>query len=243
MPRIRLLAIVVTAAAALAPSLAPAADRPNIPLIVERGRLPLVRACGDCHLQNGFGRPDSSGLAGLPADYIARQIADFQRGVRKSTDSRLNAMAAVANAIDAADISAASEYFASIKPAPWIRVVEVKRSARHAGEPILEVPDRSTPGYVAFVPEGSVKRGESLVEAGASGRTVRCANCHGQDLRGTASTPGLAGRSPSYAARQLNDMRSGIRHGSGSDRMMGTIARLTDDDVVAIAAYAASRTP
>jgi len=207
-----------------------------------RGRA-LRGACGDCHLTNGFGRPDTSGLAGLPAEYIAHQIADFQRGLRKSGDPKLNAMAAVANAVDAADIAAASEYFASIKPEPWIRVVEVKPGPRGTGGQILEVPDRRTPGYVAFVPEGSVARGELLVVGGASGRTVRCSNCHGQDLRGTASIPGLAGRSPSYVARQLNDMRRGVRHGSGTDRMMGTIARLTDDDVVAIAAYTASRTP
>jgi len=243
MPRVRVFALLLVAVCAVAPSGAPAADRPSVPSIVEYGREPVVRACGDCHLTNGFGRPDSSGLAGLPAEYITHQIADFQQGRRRSADPRLNAMATVANAMDAAEISAASEYFASIKPEPWIRVVEVTRGPRGTGGQILEVPDRKTPGYVAYVPAGSVTRGERLVEGGASGRTVRCANCHGQDLRGTGSTPRLAGRSPSYLARQLNDMRRGVRHGSGSDRMMGTVARLTDDDVVAIAAYTASRTP
>ncbi len=202
-----------------------------------------MRACAECHLSNGFGRPDSSALAGLPADYIAHQIADFQRGFRKSSDPKTNAMTAVAGAVDAAEIAATSEYFASIKPAPWIRVVEVQNGATPLAAPIVELLQDEMPGYVAFVPGGSLKRGEALVEGGGGGRTVRCANCHGQDLRGTASIPGIAGRSPSYLARQLNDMRRGVRRGAGSDRMMGTVARLTDEDVVAIAAYAGSRTP
>jgi len=210
------------------------------PPIVERGRAPNVRACADCHLVNGQGRPDSSSLAGLPAEYIAHQIADFQRGLRTTGDPRIDAMAAVANAIDDREIAAAGAYFASIKPVRWLRVVE--RNPRATDDGIVEVLDGRR-GYVAFVPPGSLKRGEFLVEGGGGGRTVRCANCHGADLRGTSQIPGIAGRSPSYLARQLNDMRHGLRRGLGTDRMMGTIARLTDDDVVAMAAYTASLRP
>ncbi len=35
----------------------------------------------------------------------------------------------------------------------------------------------------------------------------------GADLNGSAMVPGLAGRSPSYLARQLNDFRQGTRKG------------------------------
>lgn len=208
--------------------------------VAQAGSAPNARACADCHLANGMGRPDTSSLAGLPADYIARQIADFQRGVRVSSDSRVDAMTVVANAIDDREVSTASRYFSSIKPRPWLRIVERHETA--AANAIVEVLDGSR-GYVAFVPRGSVQRGEFLVEGGGGGRTVRCANCHGADLRGTAQIPGIAGRSPSYIARQLNDMRHGLRRGLGADRMMGTVARLTDDDVVAMAAYAASLKP
>jgi len=230
--------LVLFCAAAVVQTAAGAAAPQSIPAIVEHGRKPVVRACADCHLTNGLGRPDSSGLAGLPSEYIAHQIADFQRGLRKSGDPKITAMTAVARALDEREIAEASEYFASIKPRPWIRVVEVPRRGREIREAL-----DSAAGYVAFVPAGTVSRGESLVETGGAGRTVRCANCHGADLRGTAANPGIAGRSPSYLARQLNDMRRGVRRGIGTDRMMGTIARLTDDDVVAIAAYAASLMP
>ena len=238
----RLFALLLVVVSALSHSRVLAADRPVVPSIVEQGRRPLVAACGDCHLINGRGRPGTSTLAGLPAEYIAHQIADFQRRFRNIRDPKIRSMVAVAAAITDSEITAASEFYASVTPKPWLRVIEIQERGKSRGGDIREVPDGAS-GYVAYVPAGAVSRGEQLVVAGASGRTVRCANCHGDDLRGTSSTPGIAGRSPSYLARQLNDMRRGDRHGSGSDHMMGTIARLTDDDVVAIAAYAASRTP
>jgi len=178
-----------------------------------------------------------STLAGLPAGYIAHQIADFQRRFRTSSDPAIRAMASIAASIRDDEVAEASSFYASLKPQPWIRVVEDPRGRR-----IREMADGGG-RYVAYVPAGALERGERLVVAGASGRTVRCANCHGEDLRGTPATPGIAGRSPGYLARQLNDMRTGSRHGSGSDRMMGTIVRLTDEDVVSISAYLASLTP
>jgi hypothetical protein len=59
--------------------------------------------------------------------------------------------------------------------------------------------DRS--GFVAYVPPGSVKRGEKLVMTGDGGKTIPCTNCHGADLKGMDPLPGLAGRSPSYLVR------------------------------------------
>ncbi len=232
--------VLVAGFLALASSLTVSAATVTPPSIVERGRSPNVRACADCHLMNGLGRPDSSSLAGLPAEYIAHQIGDFRRGVRTSGDARIDAMTAVANALDDREIADASAYFASIRPQRWLRVVERDRPS--GVEPIHEVLDGRR-GYVAFVPRGSLQRGEFLVEGGGGGRTVRCANCHGADLKGTSQIPGIAGRSPTYLTRQLNDMRRGLRRGLGTDRMMATIARVSDDDVVAMAAYAASLAP
>jgi cytochrome c553 len=55
--------------------------------------------------------------------------------------------------------------------------------------------------------------------------------------------PALAGRSPSYIVRQLWDMQHGLRHGPWVELMKAVVARLTVDDMVAIAAYTASRAP
>jgi cytochrome c553 len=55
--------------------------------------------------------------------------------------------------------------------------------------------------------------------------------------------PGLAGRSPSYLARQLYDFQHGTRAGPWSSLMVTNLSKLTLDDMVALAAYAASLQP
>jgi cytochrome c553 len=86
-----------------------------------------------------------------------------------------------------------------------------------------------------------VKRGEALVKSGGGGKTTQCGVCHGADLMGLGPVPGIAGRSPSYMVRQLYDMQQGIRKGVWSDLMKPVVANLTDADMLAIAAYTASR--
>ena len=51
-----------------------------MPDVVARGRAPDVYACGFCHTPGGQGRPENASLAGLPAVYIVRQLADFRSG-------------------------------------------------------------------------------------------------------------------------------------------------------------------
>jgi cytochrome c553 len=43
--------------------------------------------------------------------------------------------------------------------------------------------------------------------------------------------------------RQLNDMQNGHRKGAGVELMKGVVAKLTDDDLIALAAYLGSRDP
>jgi hypothetical protein len=63
------------------------------------------------------------------------------------------------------------------------------------------------------------------------------------DLKGLGPVPGIAGRSPSYAVRQLYDMQTGVRKGVWTDLMKPVVANLTEDDLLAIAAYTASLAP
>jgi cytochrome c553 len=72
---------------------------------------------------------------------------------------------------------------------------------------------------------------------------VQCSICHGPDLKGLGPVPGIAGRSPSYTARQLYDMQHGARNGVWTDLMKPVVAKLTDDDVISLAAYTASLVP
>ncbi len=245
-------------------------DHPAMPEIVSRGRAPQVFACGYCHLPNGQGRPENASLAGLPAAYIVQQLADFRRGLRKSSDPRhapTAAMIAYETKANDKEIEAAADYFSALHPRPWIRVVETgtvpkthvagwmlvatdSSGTEPIGERIIETPEDlqrtelrdDHSGFIAYVPVGSIKQGEALV-TGNSSKTLRCATCHGRDLKGLGKVPPLAARSPSYIVRQLYDIQHGARAGAAVQKMKPAIAKLTLADMAAIAAYLASLTP
>ena len=247
------------------------ADHPPMPAIVAHGRKPRVYACGYCHLPNGQGRPENASLAGLSTSYIVRQIADFRNGLRKSSEPKhgpTSAMIALAENANAQEIQAAAEYFSALKPRPWIRVVETdtvpkthiagwmlvvtdESDKEPIGKRIIETPENlertelrdDHSGFIAYVPVGSLEKGKELVKTGGGGRTVACGTCHGPELKGLGQAPRLAGRSPSYLVRQLYDIQSGTRHGTAIQKMKPTIAKLTIDDMIAIAAYTASLKP
>ena len=247
------------------------AGHPPMPEVVAFGRKPDVFACGYCHLPNGQGRPENSSLTGLSARYITEQVRAFRDGLRRSSEPRHLPTAYMVSAetkVSEPELEAAAQYFAGLKPRPWIRVLETDRVARtrvggwmlvrsgEAGtEPIgariIELPEDlertelrdDTAGFVAYVPAGSVRKGEALVVAGGGGRTVPCASCHGAVLRGGVDAPPLAGRSPSYIVRQLYDFKYGARHGPGAKPMQAAVAGLTVTDMTAIAAYTASLDP
>jgi len=101
-------------------------------------------------------------------------------------------------------------------------------------------------GFIAYAPPGSLKRGEALVLEGATaagGKVTACTACHGHDLRGLGPVPRLAGRSPSYIARQLFDMQQGNRKGLWTPLMAPVVANLGPEDLLASAAYLASLKP
>ena len=66
------------------------------------------------------------------------------------------------------------------------------------GNRIVEVPEDTTrtllrdpiSGFVAYVPPGSLARGEALSRTGGEGRTTACGACHGDDLRGLGPRAG-----------------------------------------------------
>jgi cytochrome c553 len=243
-----------------------------MPDIVAHGKRPDARACGLCHYPNGKGRQENAGVSGLPVSYFIQQMNDFRSGVRKSAEPRkanTNAMIAIAKAMTPEEIKVSAEYFGAMKWTPWIRVVETntvpKMESRGGiwipvegnekepiGVRIMETPENPErteilrdprSGFIAYVPVGSIAKGEALVKTGGNGRTVECGSCHGADLQGLGPVPGIAGRSPSYLVRQMYDMQSGARHGEWAELMKAVVAKLTDDDYVNIAAYVSSRMP
>ena len=244
---------------------------PPMPEIVAHGRKPEFRACGYCHLPNGFGRPENAPIAGLPPDYIAEQIADFRSGARKTSEPKMGppmAMVEIAKAVPDDDVKVAAAYFSSVNLRPWIHVVETNTvpkthvsgsmlvpdtpgGTEPIGDRIIETPENlgqtelrdAGSGFVAYVPPGSIDKGAALVVTGGGGKTTACGICHGQDLKGLGPVPPLAGRSPSYIVRQLVDLQNGNRNGRWSALMKPVVAKLSVSDMVSIAAYTASRKP
>lgn len=232
-----------------------------------------ILACALCHYPSGKGRSENASLAGLPKDYMAQQLRDMKAGLRQSAEPRKTNVAQMvrfASGMTDAEMEASAAYYAAI---PWTRHVKVvesrtgpkvrnlnglllAREGEQAGvEPlgnrILEVTEDGErtelrdphSGFIAYAPIGSLAKGKALVVSGGRGRTVACAVCHGQDLNGLGPIPGIAGRSPSYIARQLNDLRQGARHGPMAPLMTQVVQKLSDDEILAIAAYVAAQPP
>jgi cytochrome c553 len=183
-------------------------------------------------------------------------------------------MTAFAQAMTDDEIKAAAKYFTAISASPWIKVVESETvpktkpqngmflvltgeeaGVEPLGERIIEAPvsaydteflrNPRSP-FIAYVPPGSLKRGEALVMNGVTGsgaKVTACTICHGQELRGLGPVPPLAGRSPSYIARQLYDMQHGNRSGAWTPLMAPVLAHLSADDLLTASAYLASLQP
>ena len=67
---------------------------------------PMPNACGSCHLMSGQGHPESADIAGMPAEYILRQMNYFKSGARKE-EAR---MGPIARAVSDEDVRQAAEY-------------------------------------------------------------------------------------------------------------------------------------
>jgi cytochrome c553 len=98
-------------------------------------------------------------------------------------------------------------------------------------------------GFIAYVPPGSLKRGEELVTKGGNGKTIACDTCHGEGLKGLGDVPRLAGIHPIYIVRQLYNIQVGANSSSAAALMKRVVDKLSDDDMIAIAAYTASLQP
>ena len=249
-------------------------DHVPMPDVVLHGRKStegLCHKCGVCHRADGPGGPENSSVAGLPAAYIIRQMADFKSGARKTSVPQRGppqAMTSLAKAATADEVAVAAAYFSALKLKPLIRVVETNTvpkshvagwflaavntgATEPIGQRIIEVPEdleqfehRDTHSrFIAYVPVGSIQAGQTLAITGRGDKTIQCRTCHGPELKGVGVIPGIAGRSPSYIFRQLYDFKQGARAGINSVLMKHTVANLTDDDMLSLAAYTASLPP
>jgi cytochrome c553 len=238
---------------------------PNIVKFGKEG----VRQCTLCHLPDGSGRPENAPISSYSVTYFMQQMQDFRTGLRKSADPRkanTNVMIGFAKATTPEEDRQAAEYFAQQpyprrmkvvegKTAPKVRMqggmhMAIPASEGGGMEPLkpgefVEVPDDNLRAeardtrltWTTYVPSGTLNRGKQIAAK------AQCATCHGANLEGIGPVPALAGRSTSYTTRQLFDFKTGARRGPWGELMRPVVANLSVEDLMAVAAYAASIPP
>ncbi len=175
-----------------------------------------VAACTTCHGVHGEGRSASGyfpRLAGKPAVYLARQLQDFQNGLRKYAP-----MEYTVRHLSLAYMREIADYFAA-QQVPYVR------------------------SPVPSVPAATLQRGEQLLSKGDPSRRIpACADCHGSQLTGVEpSIPGLVGLPYDYISAQLGSWRTHTRATVAPDCMAEVANRLRESDITAVAVALASR--
>ncbi len=174
-----------------------------------RGQKIATEVCAACH--------GADGNSALPANpKLAAQVADYtakQLADYKANKERKNPiMMAMAAPLSAEDMRAVAAYFASQKPTPG--------AARNKETLAL--------GQKLY-------RGGNAVTGGPA-----CAGCHGPDGSGIpAQYPRLSGQFADYTAAQLRAFRSIERANDPNQTMRGIAARMSDQEIAAVADYIA----
>lgn len=174
-----------------------------------------VAACVFCHGKQGRAGPDGyyPRLAGKPQEYLYHQLLNFRDGRRHYAPMQH----LLANLPDAY-LHEIAAYFAGQQvpyPAPTLR-------------------DLAAP---------IAQRGRTLALDGdkAQGRPA-CAACHGASLGGLApAIPGLLGLPDDYLVSQMGAWKSGLRHTAAPDCMADIAAKLSPDDIRAVASWLAAQ--
>jgi len=206
------LSLLLAPALAAAPAAPASSASPPVPDTLQQ----RIAACTACHGVQGEGSPGSGffpRLAGKPAGYLARQLADFQSGLRKYAP-----MQYTVRGLDPAYLREIAGYFAA-QEAPFAR------------------------SKLPALPAATLQRGEQLVSAGDPARGVpACERCHGSQLTGVEpDIPGLVGLPYDYISAQLGAWRTHTRATVAPDCMAEVAGRLSAADITAVAAWLASR--
>lgn len=167
-------------------------------------------ACASCHGVDGAGNGAAGfpRLAGLDANYMAKQIADFTSG------SRDNAiMKPISAALTAEEAAAVAAYYAQSQVKTGTQRPSVSAEALERGKRLAEVGD-----WANGVPA--------------------CVSCHGPNGKGIGEAfPRIAGQHASYISGQIKAWQQGSRHNDPVELMKAVADKMSDSDAEAVAAY------
>ncbi|MDH4325271.1 MAG: cytochrome c4 [Betaproteobacteria bacterium] len=178
-----------------------------------KGEQLAKQVCVACHAADGNSpAPANPKLAGQHAGYLYKQLANFKaQGGKKA--ARENAiMAGMVAGLSDADMQALAAHYASQTLRPAV-----------AGDKNLAA------------------QGQKIWRGGIAEKSVAaCAGCHGPDGAGIpVQYPRLGGQFAEYLDAQLKLFRAGGRANDPGGMMRGVAARMSDEEIKAVAEYAA----
>ncbi|MDH5210699.1 MAG: cytochrome c4 [Betaproteobacteria bacterium] len=178
-----------------------------------KGEQLAKQVCVACHAADGNSpTPANPKLAGQHAGYLYKQLANFKaQGGKKA--ARENAiMAGMVAGLSDADMQALAAHYASQTLRPAV-----------AGDKNLAA------------------QGQKIWRGGIAEKSVAaCAGCHGPDGAGIpVQYPRLGGQFAEYLDAQLKLFRAGGRANDPGGMMRGVAARMSDEEIKAVAEYAA----
>lgn len=183
--------------------------------IADGEKLYKTKTCMACHGLKGA-RPIQTfpALAGQNEKYVLTQMQDIKSGKRIASKDPATGhpytegMQAVMHLLSDDELKKIAKYLASLEPAK--------------PKPLDPAPSA-----------------EDLAAGAAKYKQLGCVACHGVDGKkaGVATYPVLAGLQRDYLARQMTDMRDGIRVNGQSKLMLGIIKKADDAAIAAIATY------
>ncbi|NVZ50774.1 c-type cytochrome [Pseudomonas sp. B6002] len=178
----------------------------------EGGSQPGAMPCVACHGADGLGMAAAGfpRLAGLPAEYVRKQLADFSSGARSNP-----VMQPLAKALTEAEISALSQALAAM-PAPAPATVHRSEMPSTAAQKLAlqGAWEREVPACVSCHGPAGVGVGRAF--------------------------PPLAGQPAAYLTAQLVAWQTGARRNDPNDLMGHIAKALTPEEVQGVAQYFAS---
>lgn len=204
-----LAALAVTGLLWAAPAAAQNAAKPDLAKAEQLAK----QVCVACHAADGNSvAPANPKLAAQHANYLNKQLTNFKpQGGKKAARASALMAGMVANLSDA-DMRALAAYYASQKLKP-----------------------------AAASDKDLAALGQKIWRGGIAGKSVAaCAGCHGPDGAGIPGQyPRLAGQFAEYVDAQLKLFRAGGRANDPNGMMRGVAARMSDEEIKAVAEYAA----
>lgn len=173
----------------------------------------VTTVCAACHGADGNSViPVNPNLAGQHPEYTYKQLVNFKPQDGKAAERANPIMGGMVANLSAEDMKNLAAHFAAQKSIP--------RAARDAA---------------------LVKQGEAIYRGGVAAKGVpACAACHAPNGAGMpAQFPRIAGQHADYTVAQLKAFRGGQRANDPAQMMRGAAAKMSDQEIAAVAEYIA----